>query len=486
MIIDRLLMLCGTLALAGSTLTALRLPGLPVGVPELLGFAFIGGTLLRRPRLSPSFLMILLCSGLLLVGMMIGSVNNGWIGAPTQTLNLELAATGYAVLLALLYSNALIAHPNRILWFGRGLALALCIHAVPLTADLLGVEFPIGGWIGEEELATRIDAEERLSRIQSTEALTDKSNRYQGLSTNPNQLSLAAAVAVVLFPWIGATVRRAWAPGWWLLTVGSMAMLLLTKSSSAMIGVAVACLLMLVRYLAASRNERGMVRYSPITLAVTWGLLVPALLVLRGFLDRAINGENNGEMGDGQASGRFPLWRGAWKGIQESYFLGVGPGPQAGFEFPFRGEEAHNVWLDLGLQGGLLSVAAFGVLLLFVLRRTVSGRSAIGIALLTLFVVIGLSHYLLRHPLYWALICLPAAINQYFSLPAQRWRADARARHQLAREQRRADHEQRQRIRATVMARLAAYRAARGEARSDKTTEFHPSEARSDTTTELH
>lgn len=432
MSVDRILMLCGTLALAGSTLTGLRYPGIPLGLPELLGFVFLGGTLARSPDLYPSYTRVLAYGALLLLGVLVGGLNGYFMGSPSANYNQDIFAVAYAATLAVLYGNALLDHPRRVIWLGRALVAVMCLHAAPLVADLVGAPTPTSGWSGAEGAAQAPSAEDRLERMQGTEALTNKADRYQGLTTNPNQLALATALGAVLLPWIGMTVRGAWAPVWWLFGAASLVLMVLTKSSSAMLAVSLAGVLIVVRRLAAAIDDRGVARYSLVWLVGAWALVAPILFLLSQFLDRAIGGE----IGGGQASGRFPLWRSAWQGIVRSNFFGVGPGPHAGFNGPFEQEEAHNVWLDLGLQGGLIAVIALVLLLAYVFRRSIRGHTAVGMALFTVFIVIGLSHYLLRHPLYWSLITLPIAINYYYSLPARRHRdAQRRARQQARTDQ---------------------------------------------------
>ena len=44
------------------------------------------------------------------------------------------------------------------------------------------------------------------------------------------------------------------------------------------------------------------------------------------------------------------------------------------------------------------------------------------------------AHYLLRHPVMWFALCLPAAINHYYSRPAELWRAQRRAERRRTRD----------------------------------------------------
>lgn len=423
------LFVLGLIALAGSTLTQLRFSGVPAGVPEIAGVLFIVAVFAAGKPLLPLFWQVLGCVGLILVGFLIGSINNLMLGDISPMINSDLLAVGYAALVAAGVANEIAWTPPRILLAARALALVILLHALPLLADLFGAEFFTSGWHDEPEFGGP-DAAERLSEISGVESLTDKSSRYSGFTTNPNQLMVVTSLAAVLFPWVALRVRGAFAPLWFLMTLVSLGLLVLTKGSTGMVSVMLAGALIAMRRFATTEDERGVARYHLAAVVGTWVLLLPVLFFLNGFIDRAIGSED----GPRTASGRFDIWRASVEGIFQTRFLGAGPGGHAGYDGPFQREEAHNVALDLLLQGGVISVAAIALALWLIFSRSVRGHTAIGIGLFSMFIAWGSAHYLLRHPLVWFALCLPVAINYHFSEPARRWRAEQRALRERRRE----------------------------------------------------
>jgi O-antigen ligase len=136
--------------------------------------------------------------------------------------------------------------------------------------------------------------------------------------------------------------------------------------------------------------------------------------------------------GDEDAAMRVHLWKQAAKAGADSWGLGLGPGPH--LEIPQsilagrRGGnrpinlhhpkpgiaanfEAHNAVLELFVQGGLLAVLAFGLIVIVGLYRSWEAERDGVFALLFAVAAFGVFHVHFRHPLVWFAICL--ALTQH-------------------------------------------------------------------------
>lgn len=98
----------------------------------------------------------------------------------------------------------------------------------------------------------------------------------------------------------------------------------------------------------------------------------------------------------------------------QSGFLGLGPGPHLQRPVNLREPlwdpapnfEAHNTLLDVLLQGGIVAVGALLWLGLSALRATASARLVVLPVLLIGVAAFGLTHFILRHPLFWFVLVL--------------------------------------------------------------------------------
>ena len=93
--------------------------------------------------------------------------------------------------------------------------------------------------------------------------------------------------------------------------------------------------------------------------------------------------------------------------------VGFGPGAHSGAEGPFQATEAHNLILDILLQGGVIGLGAFGMMVLQVVWAAVSQRQYLMVGLLTAVLVTGLAGNLLRQPVFWIFIWLPQVFRAW-------------------------------------------------------------------------
>jgi O-antigen ligase len=102
-----------------------------------------------------------------------------------------------------------------------------------------------------------------------------------------------------------------------------------------------------------------------------------------------------------QVNIRLCLWRNALTAIQYAPLTGLGPGPHSGFTKPFDGEEAHNSLLDWGTQAGLVGAAALVGYLTWLLWQVARRRFYELAAMLLALYCFAMFHLMLRQPLFW-------------------------------------------------------------------------------------
>ena len=135
-----------------------------------------------------------------------------------------------------------------------------------------------------------------------------------------------------------------------------------------------------------------------------------------------------------EAALRFELWgRAIQKGL-DSYYLGLGPGSHV----PVPQEviarqswdidpvqealgttakhgatmESHNTYLEIFSEGGLVLVTAYLVLLFLMIRHVARVQIFALFILLSVIIVFGTFHVILRHPIVWFGICLCLAFDR--------------------------------------------------------------------------
>lgn len=102
-----------------------------------------------------------------------------------------------------------------------------------------------------------------------------------------------------------------------------------------------------------------------------------------------------------QVGVRFCLWRNALAVIQYAPLTGMGPGAHSGLTKPFDREEAHNTLLDWGTQTGLIGAAALAGYLTWLLWQVVRRRYYELAAMLLALYSFAIFHFMLRQPLFW-------------------------------------------------------------------------------------
>jgi O-antigen ligase len=397
-----------SLTLAMSFLMATQsraLLGGAAGIGEISALVFLFASFLEgRTRAAPGlpFLPRLLLI-VMWLGFFIGACINLVTRWSSQFAGLDLLVVPFSITFAACAIQYLQCCARPRLVIASMLTWAIFIQAFPLFLLLIGVNTPT--WLTDADAPG-------IPFI----------SRYMGWSENPNQLGLLICAYPLIA--IGALSRENSRARNRFLVAGMLISLVVAAAvrSSTVFADYLVCgslwaILKLNRWDAPGR--RGL---RPLRLAITAGFGAAFAIAFLVLAQTSIN-----KTGDSDANGRFERWQQAAQGVDESYGLGVGPGGQSGETAPFQGEEAHNLLLDLTLQGGVVSLVAYLLLAGNCLARALALRSLLALLVVIAVLTQQTAHYTARQPISWVLLFLPFALRSPGSAGSRRPAAEAPA-----------------------------------------------------------
>ncbi len=238
--------------------------------------------------------------------------------------------------------------------------------------------------------------------------------RFRGYSQDPNQLGFYILALPFLAAWMQSrtfggvestsTVRR-------LLFVGLVAVCvsvaLLTQSDSLLVAWVIGGLAMYLRYYVGSlaRPVRGYWR-GAVSLLIAPAVVLALVIANSGSLAGAIaQSADEIIVKDNQASTRIALWQSAIEAVYDSPLVGWGPGSYAGSSGPYGGFEAHNSYLQLATNSGIIGLVALLVLMLSVLAAAWKSGSPPLVGATVAVMALMFFHHALRHPVFWFTLC---------------------------------------------------------------------------------
>jgi hypothetical protein len=417
-----------------TTATKLRLPGAPVGPGELLLVFWIAATLMREIRrsgvpLTPALRIMLAFWTLFAIAESLGTM--------TALVLRDKHDTG-------LFLHDVMAYPLV------GTMACLALLGADAEARLRRVARAMAVW-GTVLLAPQLAAGWHLMPLVIIDPWFG--DRFEGWSTNPNQLAFLCALLVFVAVHLADTATTARG------RLGSLACMAaplcigrLTKTDTftfALIGgtavYAVAKLRIWFTWKGAQPSVRPALAWIG-TLAIPLLLLAAIPFVVRATADSGELAQgllkNGGKEAKQETDLRLALWREAISRGLAARGLGLGPGPHlpipadlvaareteltldkgAGHP-PVNGTpdfEAHNTLLDLFTQGGVLADASLLWLTFMAFLRSWQARTAALTALLAGLVIFAATNLIAREPTFWfgLAFCLVAGETTRRALPA--------------------------------------------------------------------
>ena len=350
--------------LVAGTATQLRIG--PVGLSEvfLVGYIFISVVTPPPQRADRGLLVgLAVTTAVIAVGEAVGAMLSSFRNAPSASGGHDIAALTFAAAFAITVSRHEIQDREllRSIWTRVVVGLTLLVGACLALGQAVRSVGSITFWYAG-------------------------SDRFVGLSANPNQIP-------VFFGWMPAATVFLF-KGWqrWALIAVQLAIGLASRSDGFQLAQAAALTAAVlasgVGDVLGTRSGRG----------ALFGLVsVGAVLVTLPFTLKLIN-ERTDEALAGGGNGRSDLVRLAIDEIQRSPIFGHGPGAwivgPSGKIF-----EAHNNYLDLALQGGIVALGALVLFQGWALIRCIAAPALAGS--LGALVSFGMTGLQLRWPIYW-------------------------------------------------------------------------------------
>jgi O-Antigen ligase len=387
-----------------SSASQIKVPGLPFGFGEILLFAWIGLTVVEmivtgRAAGSPALTRLTFFWTALALLLSLGAI----VGYMTTELYSEhVLHDAEAYVLVALVTCLAAADPDA------PRTLRQCAWLVIAFADLTFVPQVAQGWgvLGNFGLSPWYF------------------DRFEGWSSNPNQLALYCAAFGPLALHLAATSNNK--SGKWI-GLASIALIFyvgrLTKSDTylyvSVLAVLIFSALKIRTWLTLRSGGASLARQMAVLFLMA-SVPLAAAAAPYAYVNiknaeafaKSLTKDKGGSATEETAALRVFLWTQAVETGMESASLGLGPGPHlvrrpsgrsTFIPAPF---EAHNTALDLYTQGGLLSV----VLLIWIVGS--AGAFALRakfdalVALIASMAVFSMPHLIIRHPLVWFVVTL--------------------------------------------------------------------------------
>ncbi|MFD1020663.1 O-antigen ligase family protein [Thalassobacillus hwangdonensis] len=359
--------------------TQLRFAGLPIGPGELLLVVWMGVVFLqlryqKALHIKDSLLLYWLLWGMLLFcffwGTMISLYQQVWQSA------------SYYNLLAYLFSLMIISCLSLSgIDIKRVMKLVFYFTAIPISLLVIAYQFSSGLgpiWFGGV--------------------------RFMGWSTNPNQLAFFLCMILFIGVYHFFESRSLMEKGMLIVLCGGVCFAGIETESDAL---KAAWASSFGVFLFLSWINQVMVKRSSYATGMLVKIILPLLvlffLIFFGksmFLEISSTIQNVFSEGD-QGEDRVTLWINGILAVFTSPLFGLGPGTYSGIFGPFTGMEAHNTFIDLVTNAGMVGMVIYVIFMFIVYWRTILAKEWLLLSALIALSVYSMFHFVLRYPLYW-------------------------------------------------------------------------------------
>lgn len=238
--------------------------------------------------------------------------------------------------------------------------------------------------------------------------------RFQGWSTNPNQLALVVSpIPFFCLELIFQTTHRA-TKIWCVLLIVFSAIIGVAIQSDALILswlVGVLALILLLPYRLLPNHRKNNLD-SAISILITIAVVLFADLAFGHLFYEKIDPIFNNVYNNGsQGSVRVTLWRNGLIAASHSPLFGLGPGPHSGLNGPLLNFEAHNTFIDWVGSAGIVGLISYIALLGWVSLKAWQTKSVVLVAAIISLIVFTCFHFVSRHAIFWFYLLAIASLS---------------------------------------------------------------------------
>jgi len=227
--------------------------------------------------------------------------------------------------------------------------------------------------------------------------------KWTGFSNNPNQVALLSSILPLFFIKIYSVCRYKLFAFCYLAITLSVGVF--TMSSALQVSwIAGFCFYFINDFRSANKIFLRLACFVFLFMCgVVAVLYSKANVLITGYVNNFITSDG------GQGESRLVLWSNAILAIEKSPFVGFGPGSFSGYNGPFGKEEAHNIFIDIGTNTGVIGGVIFFIFLFSLLVFSVVRKRRFSGALLASLISYSLFHYTLRMPIFWCVCAFVVA-----------------------------------------------------------------------------
>ena len=241
-------------------------------------------------------------------------------------------------------------------------------------------------------------------------------SRYSGWAQNPNQIALAVSVIPFVAIYLIQSAKWSFARGMTVLA-GAVVIGIASASNALMVAWALTAGGFAAALFSGRQNSTAKSRLAALPKPYRQGTLFLGSLIGVGIfifgsfwvsdnLSALFYGQIRGGSAD-QGSVRLALWSNAIEAFLMSPMFGLGPGHFSGLDGPFRGVEAHNLYIDWAASYGLVGVVALVCLFIIGFIRALKANNIAFAGALVVLIIISMFHFYARQPIFWIFLLLP-------------------------------------------------------------------------------
>lgn len=230
-------------------------------------------------------------------------------------------------------------------------------------------------------------------------------SRFQGWSLDPNQVAIPFIITpFLLLNHLKNALDHKWVKSAILLLLLSNIYVGISTDSDSLIAAWIIGLLVSLGFgLLSKIKEKKLLNIKSILLIVA--LITLFFLILIFNFQDGIQYIADFLTKDGQLSTRLNIWSASIDIIKKSPLVGLGPDIGRDLGGSIMGE-SHNNILHLGMSTGILGIALLLGYYYEILKSILRSKNMYFLGAFVSLFVFGLTHYTLRHPLYWFMLLL--------------------------------------------------------------------------------